>query len=89
MRLVTAIFSQQLVKGRFCCCPDLRAETGPLLARTGSEAGSISTSGRRTTRRDRDKEGPRVSDTTTVLDAPTEGASQDTTSTTAKPRASR
>ena len=36
------------------------------------------------TRRDRNKEGPRVSDTTTVLDAPTGGSSQDTTST--KPR---
>jgi transcription termination factor Rho len=36
------------------------------------------------TRRDRNKEGPRVSDTTTVLDAPTEGASGDTTS--SKPR---
>ena len=37
------------------------------------------------TRRDRHKEGPRVSDTTTVLDAPTSGASQDPTSAT-KPR---
>jgi transcription termination factor Rho len=86
VHLVTANFPAAASQRTVLLFPDLRVERETLLARTGSEAGSISTSGRRTTRRDRDKEGPRVSDTTTVLDAPSSGASQDPTSPTAKPR---